>query len=192
MTAFAHKPTLVGALVTLRPFRADDVAAMVEILADPEVNRLTGSVHSTAEANDPPVDVEVLRRWYTTRNDQTDRLDLGVVDSSSGQLVGEVVLNDWDEGNASCNFRILIGPGGRDRGLGGEATRLILDHAFGPLGLHRVSLGVFAFNPRARRVYEKAGFVVEGVEREALRFDDAWVDSVRMSVLAHEWAARSA
>jgi hypothetical protein len=46
---------------------------------------------------------------------------------------------------------------------------------------------VFAFNPRARRVYEKAGFVAEGVLRDALRYDGAWVDEIVMSILAPEW-----
>ena len=70
-----------------------------------------------------------------------------------------------------------------------EATRLVLGHAFEELGLHRVSLEVFAFNPRAQRAYEKVGFVTEGVRRDALRFDGEWVDSVLMSVLDHEWSA---
>ncbi|MPV36441.1 GNAT family N-acetyltransferase [Georgenia subflava] len=185
---FATKPTLVGERVTLRPFRDEDVPVMAEVLADPEVLRLTGSVHSTAEADaGAPDDPDVLRRWYTTRNDQDDRLDLVVVDNAAQRCVGEVVLNEWDRESASCNFRILIGPAGRDRGLGTEATRLTLRHAFGALGLHRVSLTVFAFNPRARRAYEKAGFVVEGVAREAFRSDDRWIDDIHMAALAHEW-----
>ena len=97
------------------------------------------------------------------------------------------MLNEWEPDNRPVNFRILIGPRGRDRGLGTEATRLLLAHAFDRLGLHRVELEVFAFNPRARRAYEKAGFTVEGVRRDALRFDGEWVDAVVMSVLEHEW-----
>ena len=46
---FATKPTLHGRLVTLRPFRPDDVEVMAGVLSDPEVRRLTGSVESTAE-----------------------------------------------------------------------------------------------------------------------------------------------
>lgn len=47
---------------------------------------------------------------------------------------------------------------------------------------------MFAFNPRARRVYEKAGFVAEGVLRQVLRDGDDWVDATVMSILAPEWA----
>ncbi len=187
VTTFAEKPTLTGDLVVLRPFVDEDLGAMAAAIRDPEVGRLTGSAHSTAEAADVP-DEEALRSWYSTRNDQPDRLDLAIVDRETGGCVGEAVLNEWEEGNASCNFRILIGPAGRDRGLGTEATRLILGHAFEALGLHRVSLEVYAFNPRGQRAYEKVGFVREGVRRDALRFDGEWVDSVLMAVLDHEWA----
>ena len=185
-TTFADKPTLVGERVVLRPFHEADLPALAAAIADPEVGRLTGSVHTSEEAGQGH-DEAGLREWYLTRNDQDDRLDLAVVDRRSGECVGEAVLNEWEPENASCNFRILIGPGGRDRGLGTEATRLILGHAFESLGLHRVSLEVYAFNPRGRRAYEKVGFVEEGVRRDALRFDGAFVDSVLMSVLAPEW-----
>ena len=188
-TPFADKPTITGERAVLRPFEDGDLTALAEAIADPEVGRLTGSVNSSTHAADAAFDEGRLREWYSTRNAQTDRLDLAIVDRASGECVGEAVLNEWEPENASCNFRILIGPRGRDRGLGTEATRLILAHAFETAGLHRVSLEVYAFNPRAQRAYEKAGFTVEGVRRHALRFDGEWVDAVVMSVLAHEWQA---
>ena len=46
---FPRKPTLVGERVLLRPFTPADIDAMGPVLADPEVLRLTGSAHSTAE-----------------------------------------------------------------------------------------------------------------------------------------------
>lgn len=42
---------------------------------------------------------------------------------------------------------------------------------------------MYAFNPRARRVYEKAGFVYEGTRRDALLWDGTWTDSIVMSML---------
>ncbi|OQQ16441.1 GNAT family N-acetyltransferase [Streptomyces sp. M41(2017)] len=180
--SFSEKPVLTGERTVLRPFTVDDVPVMAEILRDPDVLRLTGSPVAEFGA-------ERLRQWYGTRSEQPDRMDLGVVDRATGELVGEAVLFEWDEHNRNCTFRILVGPSGRDRGLGTEATRLIVGHAFEQLGMQRVSLHVFTFNPRARRAYEKAGFVAEGVERQTLLHDGEWIDAVRMSVLAHEWAA---
>jgi RimJ/RimL family protein N-acetyltransferase len=146
-------------------------------------------VHSDAEAREPvsPEQEKARLDWFRTRNQTDGRLDLAVVDKASGACVGEAVLNEWDPGNESCNFRVLIGPAGQDRGLGTEATRLIVGYGFERLGLHRIALEVYAFNPRARRVYEKAGFRVEGVLRESLRYGDQWIDATVMSILAPEW-----
>ncbi|QGV80564.1 GNAT family N-acetyltransferase [Streptomyces ficellus] len=183
MTDFSSKPTLTGDNVVLRPVTEEDAAVFAEILTDPEVLTLTGTPEDA-----PPLSPAYLRSWYGSRGDHPDRLDLALVDRTSGEVVGELVLNEWDEPNRSCNFRTLIGPRGRGRGLGTEAIRLLLAHAFEHLHLNRVSLGVFAFNPRAIRVYEKVGFVQEGVEREALLHRGRWIDSLSMSVLAREWA----
>lgn len=180
-TDFASKPTLTGERVLLRPLTADDAPTFQAILADPEVIRLTGSPQRE-------FDLDQLRDWYGSRAAQTDRLDLAVVDRDSGACVGEVVLNEWDPGNRAANFRTLIGAAGRGRGLGTEAARLIVGYGFERLDLHRVSLEVFAFNPRARRVYEKIGFVAEGTLRQVLRDGDGWVDATVMSILAPEWA----
>ena len=186
---FAGKPTLIGERAILRPFVDADTPALLAALGDPDVRILTGSVHDEAQARAPlaPDEAKAARDWLRTRNDQPDRLDLAVVDKESGACVGEAVLNQWDPGSQSCNFRILIGPAGQNRGLGTEATRLIVGYGFGHLGLHRISLEVYAFNPRARRAYEKAGFRVEGVLRESLRYGDQWIDATVMSILAPEW-----
>lgn len=183
MADFAHKPTLTGEKVVLRRFAADDVDPLAAILTDAEALKYTGSTGLT-------VDKAELRSLYATRASRADRLDLAVVDRASGEFVGEVVLNEWDRQNRSCAFRTVLGPNGRDRGLGTEATTLIVGYGFEQLGLHRISLFVYAFNARARRVYEKVGFVAEGVERERLRQEGAWFDAIRMSILDHEWSAR--
>ncbi|MFI9271488.1 GNAT family N-acetyltransferase [Kitasatospora sp. NPDC052896] len=186
---FATKPVLSGERVLLRPFEpAGDLDALREMLRDPEVARMADG--APEEAPPPPWDEAAelrFRQWYDTRNGQTDRLDLAVVDRATGCCVGEVVLNAWQPDHHSCNIRIALGPAGRNRGLGTEAMRLMTGHAFEQLGLHRLSLDVFAFNPRARRAYENVGFVVEGVHRDALRDGDRWVDEILMSVLAPEW-----
>jgi len=186
---FSVKPTLTGDRVVLRPFMIDqDAPALREMLRDPEALKLTGSIHGPDEMGDWDTAAEgMFLRWYSTRNEQPDRLDLAVVDQATGQCVGEVVLNDVDAGNRSCSFRILLGPRGRDRGLGTESVRMIVGYGFEQLRLHRIALEVYSFNPRARRVYEKAGFVAEGVLRDALRFDGEWIDAAVMSVLAPDW-----
>ncbi|MDQ1644055.1 MAG: hypothetical protein QOJ50_239 [Cryptosporangiaceae bacterium] len=107
----------------------------------------------------------------------------------TGEYAGEIVLNKLDRPNRSCALRIALRRDYRDRGLGGEAVRLVLAHAFGTVGLHRVELEVYAFNARAQAVYERAGFVREGVRRDALYWDGEYTDAITMAILAPDWHA---
>ena len=83
-----------------------------------------------------------------------------------------------------------IGLGEREdwnKGYGTDAVRLILRFAFLELNVHRVSLSVFEYNPRAKRAYEKAGFVEEGRVRGALLREGRRWDEIFMGVLRPEW-----
>ena len=178
--SFAEKPTITGERVLLRPVEVADAAGLAAL--DREALRLTGTQRTAS--------LEELQHWYATRAGHTDRLDLSIIDRASGRWAGEVVLNDLDEANRSCGFRILLGSAEfRGRGLGTEASRLTLAHAFEVVGVHRVELQVYAFNPRARHVYDKLGFRYEGTRRQALCWDGHWIDSHVMAMLASEWQA---
>jgi RimJ/RimL family protein N-acetyltransferase len=64
-------------------------------------------------------------------------------------------------------LRIVIGEKAFwDKGLGTEATRLVVEEAFEVLGLDEVRLEVFAHNPRAISVYERIGFERTGEHSE--------------------------
>ncbi len=187
---FLAKPTLTGERVVLRPFAMEhDAEALRGMLQDPEAIKLTGSGHGPGDMPEWDAAAEAtFWDWYSTRNQQPDRLDLAVVDKASGQCVGEVVLNNWSEENRSCGFRMLLGPNGRDRGLGTESARMIVGYGFEQLWLHRISLEVYSFNPRARHVYDKLGFIAEGVLRDELRWGGQWIDATVMAILAPEWS----
>lgn len=145
------------------------------MVADPETSRLTGT-HAS-------FDREQIVRHCATRAEHTDRLDYAVMDRSTGSFLGDLAVNELDRDNRSCGFRIALRSDVTGRGFGTEAIRLIIEHVFAT-GLHRIELEVYAFNPRARRVYEKVGFIVEGTRRDALRWDCRWVDAEVMSMLA--------
>jgi RimJ/RimL family protein N-acetyltransferase len=176
------KPVLTGEKTVLRPFTGADAEPMWKVIQDPEVVRFTFKPSTE-------LTLEQLRSVYAARATQPDRLDLAVTDPATGELLGEVVLYEWCPDARSCTFRTLIGPRGRGRGIGTEATRLIVGYGFEQLGLHRVQLELYGNNHRARRVYEKVGFMVEGARREAELRDGEWVDEVLMGLLDREWSA---
>lgn len=74
----------------------------------------------------------------------------------------------------------------QSKGHGRQAVRLMLRHAFRDLGLHRVYLTVLEDNPRALRVYEKCGFVVEGRLRQHAYKRGQFRDLILMGICADD------
>ncbi|MEX3611211.1 GNAT family protein [Rothia sp. LK2588] len=183
---FLPKPTLTSRLIELRPFDDEAITAILEILADPVVLMKTGSVHSEGAAH-VPHSIETYRRWYHTRNEQPDRLDLAIWDKQRQEYVGEVVFNEYNGLNRSVNYRIAIGERGRGRGLGTEATQLMINYGFQDLNLNRIELEVYEFNERARYVYTSCGFVTEGRRRQALYYNGEFHDALIKSIIRSEW-----
>ncbi|MGM9593870.1 MAG: GNAT family N-acetyltransferase [Candidatus Onthomonas sp.] len=147
---------------------------------DPELARLTGCLER--------FDRSQVIAFFRDCVQAADRFDFLLV-SPEGRIVGESVLNEIDWLQGCANFRIaLFHPEERNRGLGSWMVETTRDFAFGTLELHRLELDVFSTNPRAERVYRKAGFRREGVRREAIQTADGWADDILMALLASEWS----
>lgn len=184
---FADKPTLTGTVVELRPFDRAATEAMVNIYKEKEVLFKTGAVSSSRATNKYSDDQ--VRAFYGRRNEKRKRLDLAVYSLELDQYVGEAVLNHYSPENKSAHYRIALGAAGRGRGLGTEATRLMVDYGFEELGLNRIELEVFEFNAIARHVYTSCGFVLEGRRREAFFYDGKYYDALIKSVIRSDWEA---
>ena len=173
-----------GDLAVLRKHVADNVTAFRRWYSDPEVARL-------ARYQDAPMRPDEIDRFFQLRAMGTESLTMAIHDRETGRLIGSCAFSQVDGENGSAMYHITIGE--KDmwgRGYGTEATQLMLDHAFGTLGLHRIALTVFEFNERAIRAYRNCGFVVEGRSRESIWRDGRWWDELAMSVLSTEWHER--
>lgn len=116
------------------------------------------------------------------------RIDFLIFEKECNKIVGEVVINDIYMGNRSANMRIAINKKEDfSKGYGSEALILALNYGFAMLNLHRIELGVYSFNKRAIHVYEKVGFVREGVARDGLFFNNKYYDEIIMSILEDEF-----
>lgn len=167
----------MGERAALVPLGPEHVEPMMELMLDEEAARLTGSHDAPGRS--------ALEAWCGSCDDVTDRLDFAVLDATDLAFVGDLAVMDLDEDNRSCSFRIALLERSAGRGIGTEAIEMMVDHVLG-LGLHRIALEVYDHNPRARHVYERCGFVHEGVLRHALRWDGEWIDAHVTALLADE------
>ncbi len=175
-----EKPTLTSERLILRPITEADALDMFASLSDAESMRLTGTQQNFT--------LEQVQQYCQRVAQADDRFDYAITVPGDPTYLGEVVLNDIDQINRSANFRIALASEKLfGKGYGTEATRLIIDFGFQSLKLHRIELEVYDFNPRAQHVYEKVGFVREGIRRDVLLWDGVYHSAIVMSILENEY-----
>lgn len=96
--------------------------------------------------------------------------------------VGSVYLRDIDRIHKKAEYGIFIGEKeALSKGYGTQAARLMQEYAFGTLKLHKLMLRVLAGNERAKRSYEKAGFVQEAYLKDEVYLEEGYRDEILMA-----------
>ena len=163
--------------VSLRPFERRHLSRTLTWTNDPELARLLNRARQ--------VSPDEHDRWFIALQDRDDTLIFAIERAADGEHVGNVWLADIDRCHHKAEVRVVIG--GHDplnRGCGSAALDLIARHAFGAMALHRAYAYVLAFNPRAQRAFEKAGFAVEGLLRDDRLADGAYTDVIVLGRIA--------
>ncbi len=103
--------------------------------------------------------------------------------------VGFAILRDWNSADGiTLLMRIAMAAPGR--GQGTAFLLALIDKVFTETACHRFWVGQFPDNARARHVYEKAGFVAEGIARGNVFLNGGHHDELILAILRPEWAAR--
>ena len=152
---------LVGERVALGPLRRDLAARQARWVNSLDVRYgLQFSALATPETEEAWVDTMVK----DGAEREPTKAGFTIYDRSDAAPVGTVSLFGISYRNGTADFGIMLGER-RGRGLGTEATWLVLGWAFETLGLHNVKLELLDWNVAAARAYERAGFRRLGVRR---------------------------
>ena len=167
-------PVINGERVSLRPITDADTDNIVKWRNNPDVYRY----FIFREKFTP----EMHRNWLNTRVYTGQVVQYIILAGDERRPVGSVYLRDIDHKHESAEYGIFIGDDSfRGQGVGTETAKLFTDFALDVLGVHRVFLKVLDGNVKARRSYEKAGFVYEGTFRDMVKLDGEFHDVVFMA-----------
>ena len=155
----------------LRPLGEEDVPALVELLAHPEV-----------------------AAWWGSYDAERVRADLDYEDSEmlavelDGEVIGVVeVTEELEPDYRHVALDIAIRADLHGRGFGRESLRVVIEHLIQERGHHRFTIDPAKENERAIRSYAWLGFRPVGVTRRSERAPDGrWRDGLLMDLLAEE------
>jgi RimJ/RimL family protein N-acetyltransferase len=163
--------------VRLEPLRDEDSDALFRWINDHDLVVRSAPWRPIARADHDA--------WFAAIRRRDDVRIFAIREASADRLIGSCQLHSIDRTDRSAELQIRIGEAeARGRGHGREAVRLLLHEAFGPLGLRRVTLHVFASNAPALAVYRAAGFRELGDPPDEVEIDGRRERVLRMAIEA--------
>lgn len=165
----------------LRELERQDMTIINQWRNDPEVIKYLGAPYRYINLD---TDLKWFDNYMANRN---ATVRCAIIDENDS-IVGLASLTSIDHINQSAVFQIMIGEAEhQNNGAGTFATKTLLEHAFFNLNIQRVELEVLADNERAIHMYEKVGFVREGIMRKSRYKNGKFVDMVILALLREDY-----
>ncbi len=192
--------TLRWGPVELHPLRRSDAAewSRVRLANEDWLARWEPSASQPWAQRHTPAAFRAVRRRVLQR--ARTGLTLPFTVRVEGQLAGQVTIDNVVRGALrSGNVGYWMDSAVAGRGMASLAVALVCDHAFGPVGLHRLQADIRPENERSQRLVERLGFRREGLFRRYLDIDGDWRDHLAYALLAEDlpggalsrWISRS-
>ena len=169
-----------GALVRLRTMEPGDAERLHRWINDPDITEHLAVRYPMSIANE--------QDWVTANKTISyGQANFAVETLAEGRHVGGVDIRTSSPENRKGELGLMIGDKTVwGQGYGLDAVRTACRFGFEEMNLHRVELWVHATNERAIRVYERAGFVTEGVARDSWYKGGRYLDQLLMGLLRGE------
>jgi RimJ/RimL family protein N-acetyltransferase len=170
----------------LRPFVAEDFDAVFAMQSRPDVARY---LYWDARNEDEVRAALEKKVAGTAIRSEGDAVFLAAVLTSTGELVGDMVVHLLSQEHSTAEIGFIVHPDHQGHGYATEAARPLLKLAFEDVQVHRVIGRVEPRNVASARVLEKLGMRQEAhlVENEFVKGE--WQSELVYAMLDREWRA---
>ena len=178
-------PTLRGSQVALRELRPDDAASLFALLTTEEVARFISP---------PPTSVEGFERfiaWAHRQRTAGTYVCFAVTLRGFDTAIGIFQIRQLDLSFRTAEWGFAIGSTFWGTGVFADSADVVLDFAFGVLGVHRLEARAAVANGRGNGALMKIGAVQEGVLRRSLHLNGEHLDQVLYAIISDERRANA-
>ena len=144
---------------------------------------------------DGPSSAQELHEWWEAgrSRDPCDfslEFNLAIVEACSMRCIGGAGLRPLARDPRIIDIGYTLAPHSHGQGYATEAVGALVDEAFLNRGAERVFGGCFVGNQASRRVMEKLGFTLEGIQRRAVEKNGIWIDEWLLAITRPDWQER--
>ena len=175
---------LIDGNLRLRAIERKDNELLKEMINSPEMEeKVVGWSVPTSD--------EKQQKWFETTLQERDNIKYII--ELKGTAVGMAAITKIDYKNSHANVDIKIAnEKDKRKGLGFCTIKLLKRYAFEELNLHCLTAGILEENTASRRLFEKSGFVLEGMRRNRVYKGGCYHSICDYSILKEEYVRRKA
>jgi [ribosomal protein S5]-alanine N-acetyltransferase len=167
---------IISKNIYLRQFQPKDITEeYITSLNDQNIVGLTEARHRKWTPDD-------VKKYVKESNKEKYSLLIGIFLNDDNKHIGNIRLFNFHDVHKRVELGIMIYDTSQwSKGLGTEAILAIEQYVFTTLGYHKICADYYSINSASARMFEKAGYIIEGTFNDHFFLQDRYVDSVRIA-----------
>ena len=161
-----------------KKFRNEDILTRVGWINDKRINQTMFF--------DLPASVENTQKWFEAIKDCKNRIDFTFFNDED-KIIAMGGFTGINSTHKNAEFYVMVNPEMQGMGIGKQVSFWMYNYAFSKLDLHKIYLYTNDDNVAAYSIYEKAGFVLEGILKEHKWKNDKFQNRRFYGLLKSDW-----
>lgn len=164
----------------LREMKIGDISDnYVQALNDPRIVEMTEARHTNW-------DRQKVVQYINDSNISGLSQLIGIFLKKDKKHIGNIRLSGFSAIHKRVDLGIMLFDMSEwGKGYATEALKRVCQYVFGELNLHKICADYYSINVASAKMFNKAGFVIEGVFKEHFRLNERYIDSVRVAIFKH-------
>lgn len=162
----------------LKPVEEADIAALLELRWDKSIMQYL--VHD-------PIGMKQQKEWFQGLGAKNLALSIFLKSGEDAELIGTIGLYEINMRHQRAIWRLRLTPRVQGKGIGFEATRMLLEYGFYTLNLHKICSDSFSDNAAIVKLSKKLGFTDEGLLRKHYYHEGEFRDVIFFGILKEDF-----
>lgn len=165
----------------LKQVKVEDITpTYIEALNDQEIVGLTEARHQTWNE-------ESVRKYVEESTKEGESLLIGIYLKENNAHIGNIRLSGFDDKHKRVELGIMLFDRAEwGKGYASEALETVKNFVFNTLKYHKLCADYYSINKASAKLFEKAGFEIQGTFKDHFLIDKQYVDSIRVAVIKNE------